>query len=248
MSTPAWLTARPIAHRGLHDRPNGLIENTIGAAKAAIRNQFSIECDVQLTADGEVIVFHDDELNRLTTSSGLIANLTLSEIKTLRLKDTEEKIPTLAEFLGTLSSQVALICEIKSDFDHNYKVVERCCDILKAYEGPVAIKSFDPDIIARVRLLAPDRPRGFIGESRYDDPEWDFLDKSKKNNLISLQHLSETQPDFLSWYFKDIDQPGPCVSRQAYGLPVITWTIRNENNAKNVKKFTDQIVFENFIP
>jgi glycerophosphoryl diester phosphodiesterase len=248
MSAPAWLIARPIAHRGLHDRPNGLIENTIGAAKAAIRRQLSIECDVQLTADGEVIVFHDDELDRLTTSSGLIANLTLSQVKTLRLKDTEEKIPTLAEFLGTLSSQVPLICEIKSNFDHKFKVVDRCCEILKTYNGPVAIKSFDPDIITRVRLLAPERPRGFIGESHYDDPEWDFLGKSKKHSLISLQLLSETQPDFLSWYFKDIDQPGPCVSRQVYGLPVMTWTIRNQESANNVKKFADQIVFENFIP
>ena len=91
MAAPTWLSARPIAHRGLHDRPNGLIENTIGAAKAAIHHKFSIECDVQLTADGEVVVFHDDELERLTHSSGSLGNLTLSEVKLLQLKNTDEK-------------------------------------------------------------------------------------------------------------------------------------------------------------
>ena len=248
MAAPTWLSARPIAHRGLHDRPNGLIENTIGAAKAAIHHKFSIECDVQLTADGEVVVFHDDELERLTHSSGSIGNLTLSEVKLLQLKNTDEKIPTLVEFLENISAQVALICEIKSRFDGNFSVVDQCCSILKTYHGPVAIKSFDPDIVAYVRTLMPDRPRGFIGESHYDDPEWDFLGTSKKKRLIGLQHLSETQPDFLSWYYKDIEQAGPAVSRLVYGLPLMTWTVRSKEILNEVRKFADQIVFENFIP
>ena len=248
MAAPAWLIARPIAHRGLHNRPNGLIENTIGAANAAIHHKFSIECDVQLTADGEVVVFHDDELERLTHSSGLIRDLTLSEVKLLQLKYTDEKIPTLAEFLENISAQVVLICEIKSNFDGNLAIVDRCCSILKTYNGPVAIKSFDPDIVAYVRNVGPDRPRGFIGESHYDDPEWDFLGTSKKKSLISLEHLSETQPDFLSWYCKDIEQAGPAVSRSVYGLPLMTWTVRSKETLHEVRKFADQIVFENFIP
>ena len=248
MAAPAWLIERPIAHRGLHDRSNGLIENTIGAAKAAIQHRFSIECDVQLTADGEVVVFHDDELERLTHSSGLIANLTLSDVKLLQLKDTDEKIPTLAEFLETISAQVALICEIKSKFDCNMAVADKCCAILNTYNGPVAIKSFDPNIVAHVRTIAPDRPRGFIGESHYDDPEWDFLGLGKKKSLISLQHLSQTQPDFISWYYKDLEQAGPSVSRLVYGLPLMTWTVRSKETSDEVRKFADQIVFENFIP
>ncbi len=248
MATPAWLTARPIAHRGLHDRRQNLIENTVGAAKAAILQNFAIECDVQLTADGEVIVFHDDELDRLTTSQGAVKKRTLAEIKALTLKNTDEKIPTLGEFLANISGQTPLICEIKSSFDANPVPADRCCAILQSYDGPVAIKSFDPFVVANIRVLAPERPRGFIGESRYDDPEWDFLTAPEKQALISLNHLVDTNPDFLSWYCKDLEQTGPCLGRSVVGLPLMTWTVRNKEEMLHAYKFADQIVFENFIP
>jgi glycerophosphoryl diester phosphodiesterase len=248
MASPDWLTACPIAHRGLHNRDKGIIENTLGAARAAINHGFSIECDVQMTADGEIIVFHDDDVDRLTTSQGNVASKNLSEIKSLKLKDTDEDIPTLDEFLSSIASSVPLVCEIKSNFDGNMIVVERCCKILSQYPGPVAIKSFDPDMISRVRNLAPDRPRGFIGESRYDDPEWDSLGQTKKKYLISLSHFSNCEPDFLSWYHKDLEQLGPCLSRSFIGLPLMTWTIRSQEASSDCLKLADQIVFENFLP
>jgi glycerophosphoryl diester phosphodiesterase len=248
MASPDWLIARPIAHRGLHNRDTGLVENTLGAARAAINHGFSIECDVQLTADGEVIVFHDDEVNRLTTSQGKVASKNLSEIKALRLRNTDDEIPTLNELLDSIASQVPLICEIKSNYDGNMMVVERCCDILNQYPGPVAIKSFDPEMVSIVRNLAPNRPRGFIGESSYDDPEWDVLGVSKKEYFVSLRHLSHSEPDFLSWYYKDLAQLGPSLSRWHTGLPLMTWTIRSKAGSAEYLKLADQIVFENFLP
>ncbi len=248
MSAPSWLISRPIAHRGLHNRGIGVIENTIGAALAAVEHDFAIECDVQLTKDGEIIVFHDDELERLTDGFGPVKNKTLLEIKSLNLRDTKEKIPTLTEFLDTLSSRVPLICEIKSEFDQNPEPTKRCCDTVSLYQGPVAFKSFDPYCVGLVRDFLPTYPRGFIGESFYDDPEWNFLGVSKKKYLTSLSHLVDNNPDFLSWYQKDVEEIGPRLSREYTGLPLMTWTIRSAEDGRRVSQYSDQIVFENFRP
>src|SRR5579872_7033319 len=97
MRAPQWLTARPVAHRGLHDRARGIIENMPGAALAAIEGNFAIECDVQLTADGEAMVHHDDALGRLTEGSGALLGLTADALKQVRFKDTSERMMSLAD-------------------------------------------------------------------------------------------------------------------------------------------------------
>lgn len=248
MATPDWLIARPIAHRGLHDRKRGVIENTLGAANAAVALRFAIECDVQSTFDGEVVVFHDDFLDRLTLAQGAVKDYTLSNLQRFKLKDTDEKLPSLIEFLEEIAGKVPLICEIKSNFDGNPTTTLRTLEILKNYPGPAAVKSFDPFVVALTRDLAPERPRGFIGESTYDDPEWNFLGEEKKEYLIGLSHLAKNNTDFISWYKKDISQTGPRLAREFSGLPLMTWTVRTSEEMHYCRDFSDQIVFENFIP
>jgi glycerophosphoryl diester phosphodiesterase len=248
MAAPEWLLQRPVAHRGLHQAKRGLVENTIGAALAAISHKFAIECDVQTTKDGKIVVFHDDTLERLTDGTGAVNEKTLAELKSLKLKHSDEKIPTLEEFLAAIDGKTPLICEIKSGFDHNLGPTQSSCALIGQYSGPVAIKSFDPEIVGEVKRLLPDRPRGFIGESHYDDPEWDFLTARQKQDLTSLSHLSTTNPDFLSWYFKDLEETGPRFAREYSGFPLMTWTIRSPEDRVRVKSFADQIVFENFDP
>lgn len=248
MASPLWLTAQPIAHRGLHDRAKRLIENTCGAARAAMARGYAIECDVGLTADEELIVFHDDRLERLTDGTGDIAEHTLDELKALTLKDTDEHIPTLQEFLDVIADQVPLVLEIKSRFDGETEIVRLIANVLRAYKGRVAIKSFDPDLVIATRALMPDRPRGFIGESVYDDPEWDILSATQKRRFIALDDMAAMSPDFLSWYIKDLDQPNVQMARQSLGLPVMSWTIRTPDNIEKAKLFADQMVFEGFQP
>src|SRR5207302_8411314 len=76
LHAPDWLTARPVAHRGLHDHTRGISENMPGAANAAIDGHVAIECDIQLTAVGEAMVHHGDDLVRLTEGRGALLQLT----------------------------------------------------------------------------------------------------------------------------------------------------------------------------
>ncbi len=248
MAAPAWLTARPIAHRGLHDRSRGVIENSRAAAEAAIARGFAIECDVQLTRDGEAVVFHDFDLDRLTGSAGAVRDRTAAELACVTLSGTNEGIPTLSAFLGVIAGRVPLVCEIKSAFDTDLALTRRTVEALRDYAGPVALKSFDPDIVAALRDLAPDRPRGFVGESHYDDPEWGPLTEAQKREMGQLLHYPRTQPDFLSWFVGDLETAPPFLARHALGLPVMTWTVRTAEQRTKARAHADQMVFEGFVP
>lgn len=248
MSVPDWLMQFPIAHRGLHDRSLGVIENTISAAQRAIDHGFAIECDVQSSADGVVMVFHDETLDRLAGVNGKVTQLNRMRLETTELLNSKDTIPTLLAFLEKVNGRVPIICEIKSKFDGNLEVAEKTAQIVRNYRGPLAIKSFDPLVVAAISKLIPERPRGFIGESTYDDPEWDFLSIGQKKSMARLAHLDQTRPDFLSWYINDLDQGPPQLARKLLGLPLMTWTIRTTENLQKACQYADQIVFEGFIP
>src|ERR1700690_1767919 len=131
MRAPDWLTARPVAHRGLHDRTRGIVENMPGAALAAIEGNFAIECDVQLTADGEAMVHHDDGLGRLTEGSGSLLGLTASALKEVRFKDTPERMMSLADLCILIRGRVPIIVEAKSHFEVISRLVKRMEEVLK---------------------------------------------------------------------------------------------------------------------
>lgn len=248
MSVPDWLMQFPIAHRGLHDMSIGVVENTISAAQRAIEHGFAIECDVQSSSDGTVIVFHDDSLDRLTGKHGKINQLNCQQLTSTKLLGSNDTIPTFEAFLEKINGRVPIICEIKSEFAGKLELVEKTALIVQYYRGPLAIKSFDPDVVSAVSKLIPDRPRGFIGESSYDDPEWDFLSKNQKISMASLSHLEHSRPDFLSWYIKDLDQAPPQLARKSLGLPLMTWTIKTSEDIQKARQYADQIVFESIIP
>lgn len=155
MRAPEWLTARPVAHRGLHDRDRGIIENMPGAVSAAIAGNFAIEVDVQLSADGEAMVHHDDELGRLTDGTGALRSMTAAELKQVAFKDTAERMMTLGDLCDLTAGRVPLVIEVKSLFDGDRKLVKRMADVLAAYRGHAAGMSFDPDQVIALRELAP---------------------------------------------------------------------------------------------
>ncbi len=247
-NAPAWLTARPIAHRGLHDASAGRFENTIGAAEAAIAAGFAIECDVQLSADGEAMVFHDHDLERLTGESGPVRARDAAALGRLPVGGTADCIPTLAAFLDRIGGRVPLVVEIKSRFDGDESLARRTAAVLAGRPAPVAIKSFDPAIVALVRDLAPDRPRGIVGQSRYETGEAARLDADTLRAMTELLHWPRTRPDFVSWRQADLPCAASALPRAIGGIPVMTWTVRSAADAERVRPHADQIVFEGFAP
>lgn len=248
MTAPAWLTARPIAHRGLHDREAGVLENTLSAADAAIASAFAIECDVQDAADGEALVFHDDTLDRLTGERGPVHERRAGELTRLAIGGGSDRIPTLSALLDRVAGRVGVIVEIKSRFDGAMALTRRTCELLRAYPGPVAVKSFDPRVVAEVRRLAPTLTRGFLGQAAYDHSDWAALQAKEKFALANLLHLDAMQPDFLSWRVGDLPCAAPFLWRRLGGGPVTAWTVRTQEDRRGAAEHADQMVFEGFLP
>lgn len=246
---PSWLTARPIAHRGLHDRAAGIPENTLAAARAAVARGFAIECDVQLTAEGEAVVFHDFALGRLTERSEPVASLTAAELARLAVAGTDETITPLPAFLAAIGGAVPLVVEIKSRFDGDLALTRRVAEVASGYDGPLALKSFDPRVVAALRALVPERiPRGIVAESSQDDPAYAALPESERRALANLLHLEETRPDFLSWRVDDLPCAATYLGRLLGHLPVMAWTVRNPDQRARAEAHADQMVFEGFVP
>jgi glycerophosphoryl diester phosphodiesterase len=245
-----WLVARPIAHRGLHDVKAGIVENSKSAFTHATSHQFAIECDVQLTKDGEAVVFHDFDLDRLTGSTGLIKDFTAAALGKIKLSSSKDGdvINSLEQILRAIDGRVPLVIEIKSKFDGDLRLTRRVVEILYGKDMPVAIKSFDPRIVAALRVIAPERPRGIVAMAKYDYPDYATVHNDEKRAMANLLHFSEMQPDFISWNVKDLPHAAPHLCRVALGLPVMTWTVRKPEDIKAADQYADQMVFEGFIP
>lgn len=246
----SWLTRRPIAHRGLHDAANGVIENTLPAARAAVERGYSIECDVLLSADAEVVVFHDDTLERLTTAEGRVADRTFADLAALTMRDTDATIPNLGQLLATIDGRVGLVIELKSMFgpDVETRLVERVAAALRGYAGPVVTKSFDPRLVAEAHRLMPHLAHGIVAE-RARDPKWyGGMGAARRFALTHLLHAPWSRPDFVSYSIDDLPALGPSIARRLFGRPVITWTVRTVEQRAKAARWADQIVFEGFDP
>ncbi|PZO00681.1 MAG: glycerophosphodiester phosphodiesterase [Hyphomicrobiales bacterium] len=244
-----WLVARPIAHRGLHDAAAGVIENSIPAAEAAIAGRFGIECDVQLSADGEAMVFHDFVLDRLTGQSGAVASLKAHALAAITLKGSEARIPTLSGFLDRIAGRVPLVIEIKSRFDGDLALTRRAAEIVSGYAGqPIVFKSFDPEIVTALRDLAPAIPRGIVAMNNYSYDDYAHLDATRRHAMANLLHFGESRPDFLSWKVGDLESAAPYLCRSALGMPLMSWTVRTPADREMATRHADQMVFEGFTP
>ena len=250
---PPWLVARPIAHRGLHG--DGIIENSLSAARAAIASQYAIECDVQLSADGEAMVFHDATLERLTAGAGRLDALEARELARMKLRASADTIPNLPDFLAAIGGRTPLFCEIKSAFDGDIRLAARVADRARDYAGPLALESFDPVVMAwlrdnRAALGLAHVPLGMVGQAGYDDPadEWAHLPEGERTAMARFLHWPRTRPDFLSWSVRDLPHAIPFLNRAALGAPVTVWTVRTKEQAATAHAWGDQLVFETLRP
>lgn len=243
-----WLTARPIAHRGLHDASAGIIENTASAFSAAIAAGYGIECDIQGSADGEAMVHHDHALGRLTEGSDALASLNAAAIQAVPFKQTRDRILSLGEQCDLVAGRVPLLIEIKSRFDGDLRLVTRAAAVLAHYRGPAALMSFDPALVAALRSSAPAIVRGIVAERRYAHPDWAAASRFQKFRLANLLHAPRTRPQFIAYAVKDLPAPGPWVARNMFGLPLLTWTVRDADDRRAAARWADQMIFEGFRP
>ena len=229
----ASLLARPLAHRGLHDRARGVIENSFAAAEAAVAAGYGIECDIQLSADGEAMVFHDETLDRLTGETGRVDARSAAALAAIALKDGRDTIPTLAAFLQCIGGRVPLVIEIKSRFDGDMRLTARAVALTKDYGGVFALKSFDPDVVSCCRDLGALCPLGLVGPAGHDAPQAALGSPSRFEMY-----------DFLSWNVAAL-----AALRSAQGqIPAMSWTIRSRDDHTRATRYNAQIVFENFDP
>lgn len=245
-----WIVARPIAHRGLHDIKSGIIENSMSAFKAARDGGFAMECDVQISRDGEAMVFHDFDLDRLTADTGLVRSKTSAELQAIRLKGSRasDRIQPLQDLIAEVAGKTPIVVEIKSAFDGDLALTKRVVSLLRKAPANIAVKSFDPVIVAALRMLLPDRPRGIVAMAAYEYPDYVTLSPAQKHAMAHLLHYSETMPDFLSWHVKALDHAVPKLFRDALNMPVMTWTVRSAEDRAQAAAKADQIVFEGFVP
>ncbi|MCW5720571.1 MAG: glycerophosphodiester phosphodiesterase [Devosia sp.] len=245
------LFPRPVAHRGLHDRAAGVIENSASAFAAAIAGDFAIECDLQLTSDGHAVVFHDEKLQRLTGESGLVSGRSAAEMTAMTLLDSKagDRPQTLEAFLEQIAGRTLLQIELKHQPDAaaTRQLAKTVADALARYSGPVTVESFDPRLITLVREFGFAGPRGIITHDYASKDHEPSLTEEERYVLRHLLHWHETQFDFISCAKDALALPA-IIFWRTLGKPVTAWTIRSPVEAEAVRPYIDQIVFEGFNP
>ncbi|MGY6411269.1 MAG: glycerophosphodiester phosphodiesterase family protein [Alkalilacustris sp.] len=246
---PPEFRARPIAHRALHGP--GRPENGLAAVEAAVQAGWGIEIDLQGSADGQAMVFHDPTLERLTDRSGPLRAHQAADLARIPLSGGQgETIPTLAQVLRAVAGRVALLIELKDQAPtpggDDGALEAATAAALAGYAGPVAVMSFNPGMIARMAGLAPDIPRGLVTFAWPDSAAPDLAPESR-DRLRAIADFDAVGAAFVSHDHRDLDRPA-VAALKARGAPVLCWTIRSAEDAARARRIADQITFEGFTP
>lgn len=252
MSAPAlpavFLTA-PIAHRGLHDLAQQRPENSLAAFRAAIAAGYGIELDLQLSADGQAMVFHDYELDRLTGVSGLLRGLTAAQAGEIALSGGDgETIPTLQAVLELVAGQVPLLIELK-DQDGAMgpdlgPLEEATARALAGYAGPVAVMSFNPHSVALLARLLPDLPRGLTTDA-FAAQEWGLPD-AVCDRLRDIPDYDRIGASFISHDWTDLARPR-VAQLKAAGAQILSWTIKSPEQEAKARAVAVNVTFEAYL-
>ncbi len=245
---PSSFLRRPIAHRALHDRAAGRIENSAAAIKAAVAAGYGIEIDLQLSRDGVAMVFHDEDLDRLTDESGPIAARAAAELSRVRLRASTDTIPTLAEVLSLIDGKAPVLIELKDQSltmgPTDGRLENATAEALVAYRGDAAVMSFNPAAIHHMARLAPSMPRG-ITTSAYDPKDWAPLSEDICRHLRAIPDYDATGSSFISHEAADLDRP--CVAElKAKGAAILCWTIRSPEAEAEARQVAHNVTFEGY--
>jgi glycerophosphoryl diester phosphodiesterase len=241
----AWdlLFDPPIAHRGLWS-PDGPPENSLGAFQAACAAGYGIELDVQLSADGEAMVFHDDKLARMTGAPGRIRDRTAAELGELRLAGSDEKIPTLLETLALVGHRAMVHIELKTPYGEVGPLEQRTHEVIADHNGPVCLIGFNPYSHAWFAQRYPGVLRGLDSYSYDKAPN---MADAQRRSFAQLEHVEIARPHFLALGLDMLPSPRAAKLREA-GMPVVAWTVREPAQWEKIKDGCDNLIFEGFVP
>lgn len=234
------------AHRGYHDKPQ-IPENSMAAFRRAVRYGLPTEIDVHLIADGSLVVFHDDDLERETGVAGTIEDYDLSNLRKLRLEGTEEMIPTLDEVLELFEDTgLPLLIELKVNRGNHKKLSMAVAERLGSYSGPFAIQSFDPRVLIEMKRLRPDFTRGQLAKNYRRETEG--LPGYQMFALTNMLFNRFSKPDFISYKFADRDNKALRRSVDKKGMAEASWTIRSAKDFREARRAGCTAIFEGISP
>lgn len=237
-----WLRTTPIAHRGLHSGDSAVPENSLAAFQQAIEAGYAIELDVHLSADGEIVVFHDYDLQRMTGVEGKITSLPLAELQKLTLLQSDQRIPSFVDVLALIHGQVPLLIEIKNE-EAVGGLEQKVIDVMKDYRGSFAVQAFNPFVMGYFKENAPDIVRGQLSGS-FRNESLAFYKKFLLRNLL-LNGISA--PHFVAYEYDSMPQ-WMANRLKAKNLVLLAWTVNSEQRAEQAEKKFDNIIFELFRP
>ena len=239
---------RPIAHRGLHDRSQGIVENTESAVRATIREGYGIEVDIRPAKDDVPIVFHDRRLHRLTEGDGQVTDFSLKELKNFPLKDTGDRILGLGELLEIVDGKTPLLLEVKSDWRGARPFEDAIARAIGQYRGPLGVMSYDPYCVRAIGAKAPGAAKGLVAGGLTGRRGVPIPGRLKR---LALRHLLSgviARPDFIAYDIRTLPRWAPIIARKTFDLPLFTWTVRTEAQLRVARKWTDAMIFENMRP
>lgn len=237
------------AHRGLHGTVGGYdeyaAENSLTAFRRAKEHGFGIELDLRMSKDGEIVVIHDGNLERVTGFDGKVSELTLEEIKSKPLIGTTDTVPTLHEVLELIDGAIPLLFEIKEE-GMNHTLSEKVAEILKDYKGDYMVESFSPFAFGVFKKNLPNIPRGFLAYKHSMKKESSSL-SFRLIQRLTFNFLA--RPAFIALHVKTPKLfPVPLVAA-IYNTPLIAWTVKSkEEEIEAYKMGFSGIIFEDYIP
>lgn len=230
-----WLTAQPVAHRGLHDMNHQVWENTLSAFSRAIEAGFAIECDLHYAADAVPVVFHDDDMERLLKIKGDVRSRTSGELGLMSIGGTRDHVPTLRQLLDLTKGRVPLVVELKGREADDEGFASSVLEVLEGYQGHVALMSFDVWLLKELKELESPWPVGLTAEG------------TRPEDFFAHDEAMHYGLDFISYCNAHLPNSFITAQRQR-GIPVITWTVRDEAAKRHSDANADQITFEGFDP
>ena len=241
---------KPIAHRGLHTPANGLVENSAAAFEAAIAKGYGVEADVRPSACSTPMIFHDDTLERLIEGRDAVRAHDAVTLKSFKYRGDPSPMIDFAELLELVDGREPVLAEIKSDWaPPDVPFLQCVAKLAVSYDGPIALMSYDPAIIAVLKELVPQIPRGIVSGLYEVLDHWHGrLDPERAFRLSHLLESGDAAPDFYAYHVESLPTPVTRFVREILGLPFFAWTVRTVEDREIASRWADAPIFEDYEP